>query len=130
MLKIWKKNIQTLVDFIKKIYKLGEIMTIINTTDETFQKEVIESEKITIVDMWAPWCSPCTAMAPVLSEIAEEMKEIKICKHNIDSEPNCPSRYNVRSIPTLLLFSNKELKDQKVGFTNKENIKSWIKNNL
>ena len=57
-------------------------MTIINTTDETFQKEVIESEKITIVDMWAPWCSPCTAMAPVLSEIAEEMKEIKICKHN------------------------------------------------
>ena len=105
-------------------------MTIINTTDETFQKEVIESEKITIVDMWAPWCSPCKAMDPVLSEIAEEMKEIKICKHNIDSEPNYPSRYNVRSIPTLLLFSNKELKDQKVGFTNKENIKSWIKNNL
>ena len=109
---------------------LDEIVTIINITDETFQKEVIDSEKVTVVDMWAPWCSPCKTMGLILSEIAEQMKEVKICIHNIDSEPNFPSRYNIRSIPTLLLFFNKELKDQKVGFTNKEDIKSWIKKNL
>jgi|ETNmetMinimDraft_20_1059909.scaffolds.fasta_scaffold263175_2 thioredoxin 1 len=105
-------------------------MPIINTTDETFQKEVIESEKVTIVDMWAPWCSPCKAISLILSEIAEEMKEVKICKHNIDSDPNFPTKYNIRSIPTLLLFSNKELKDTKVGLTNKKDIKSFIKKNL
>ena len=106
-------------------------MAIIHTTDETFQKEVIDSKKITVVDFWASWCGPCKAMSPILSELAEEMKDkVKICKHNIDSEPNQASRYNVRSIPTLLLFSMKELKSSKIGLTNKENIKSWIQSNL
>ena len=73
---------------------------------------------------------PCKQIGPILEEISSEMSEIVIAKHNIDNEPNTPTKYGVRGIPTMLLFSGGELKATKVGATTKSNIVSWIKENI
>ena len=93
-------------------------MAIINTSDESFEKDVLKSQKPVLCDFWASWCSPCLSLAPILESIAEEMKDqIVIAKQNIDEFPNMPSRYGVKSIPTLLLFKNGELAGTQVGVT-------------
>ncbi|OUV60652.1 MAG: thioredoxin [Candidatus Pelagibacter sp. TMED128] len=100
-------------------------------TDESFDNEVIKSSKPTVVDFWAEWCGPCKQIGPVLEEISDEMKdEVIIAKHNIDQEPNTPTKYGIKGIPTMLLFKGGELKATKVGATTKSNIVSWIKENI
>ena len=100
-------------------------------TDESFDSDVIKSDKPIIVDFWAEWCGPCKQIGPVLEEISNEMKDqIIIAKHNIDQEPNMPTKYGIKGIPTMLLFKNGELKSTKVGATTKSNIVSWIKENI
>ena len=100
-------------------------------TDESFETDVIKSDKPTVVDFWAEWCGPCKQIGPVLEEISDEMKDlVVIAKHNIDNEPNTPTKYGVRGIPTMLLFKSGELKATKVGATTKSNIVSWIKENI
>ena len=102
-----------------------------NVTDDSFDTEVIKSTKPILVDFWAEWCGPCKQIAPVLEKISEDMKDqIMVAKHNIDSEPNTPTKYGVRGIPTMLLFKNGELKATKVGATTESNIVSWIKENI
>ena len=106
-------------------------MATINTTDENFDTQVLKSEKMTLVDFWAEWCAPCKQVGPILEEISEEMKDqIIIAKHDIDSQPNMPTKYGVRGIPTMLLFKGGELVSTKVGATPKSNIISWIKENI
>ena len=106
-------------------------MTTIKTTDESFEKEVLKNPKPIIIDMWATWCGPCLQLSPLLEEISDEMKDqIVIGKHNIDEQPNMPTKYGVRGIPTMLLFKGGELKATKVGATTKSNIVSWIKENI
>ena len=106
-------------------------MTTVNITDENFDTEVLESDKPIVVDFWAEWCGPCKQIGPTLEEISNEMvNEIIIAKHNIDNEPNTPTKYGVRGIPTMLLFKGGELKSTKVGATTKSNIVSWIKENI
>jgi len=106
-------------------------MTTVSVTDESFDSEILKSEKPVVVDFWAEWCGPCKQIAPVLEEISDEMaSEVIIAKHNIDSEPNTPSKYGVRGIPTMLLFKGGELKATKVGATPKSDIVSWIKENI
>ena len=100
------------------------------TTDENFEKEVLKSDKTTLVDFWAEWCGPCKQLSPILEEISNEMSEVIFAKHNIDDQPNMPSKYGVRGIPTMLIFKGGELKSTKVGVTTKSNIVSWLKENL
>ena len=102
-----------------------------SVTDGSFETDVIKSEKPTVVDFWAEWCGPCKQIGPALEEISEEMKDqVIIAKHNIDQEPNTPTKYGIKSIPTMLLFKGGELKATKVGATTKSNIVSWIKENI
>ena len=106
-------------------------MPIITSTDENFEKDVLKNKKPVLMDFWASWCSPCRSLSKILEEIAEEMKDqIVIAKHNIDDHPNQPSRYGVRSIPTMILFKNGELAGTKVGVTTKSNILDFIKKNI
>ena len=105
-------------------------MATITLTDETFKK-LISENKLVLIDFWASWCSPCKQIGPILEEISEEMSgEVIIAKHNIDNEPNTPTKYGIRGIPTMLLFKSGELKATKVGATTKSNIVSWIKENI
>ena len=106
-------------------------MSLINVTDEEFQSTIIEGEGLCLVDFWAEWCGPCKMVGPILEEISDEMaNDVSIAKHNIDEEPNTPTKYGVRGIPTMLLFKDGELKSTKVGATPKSDIVSWIKENI
>jgi|TARA_Y100001970_G_scaffold4314_1_gene4997 thioredoxin 1 len=106
-------------------------MTTLKVTDENFEAEVIKASKPVIVDFWAEWCGPCKMIGPILEEISDEMSDqITIAKHNIDENPNRPTQYGIRGIPTMLLFKDGELKANKVGATTKSNIVSWIKENI
>ena len=100
-------------------------------TDESFETDVIKASKPTVVDFWAEWCGPCKQIEPVLEEISNEMKDqIVVAKHNIDQEPNTPTKYLIKGIPTMLLFNNGELKATKVVATTKSDIIKWIKENI
>ena len=100
-------------------------------TDESFETDVVKASLPTVVDFWAEWCGPCKQIGPILEEISDEMKDkVVIAKHNIDEEPNTPTKYGVRGIPTMLLFKDGQLKATKVGATTKSNIVSWIKENI
>ena len=86
-------------------------MATVSVTDENFDTEVLKSSKPIVVDFWAEWCGPCKQIGPTLEEISDEMKDqVIIAKHNIDNEPNTPTKYGVRGIPTMLLFKDGELK--------------------
>ena len=100
-------------------------------TDNSFESDVIKSDKPIVVDFWAEWCGPCKQIGPALEEISDEMSDkVIIAKHNIDQEPNTPTKYGIRGIPTMLFFKDGELKATKVGATTKSNILEWIKENI
>ena len=104
-------------------------MPTIKSTDSTFES-IIKKNKIVLWDGWAKWCAPCLSLSPILEEISNEMTNVVVAKHNIDEEPNTPTKYGVRGIPTMLLFKGGELKATKVGATTKSNIVSWIQENI
>jgi len=99
----------------------------IDITDQNFEEKVLKNSKLTLVDFWAEWCGPCKALGPVIDELAEEIKDVDFCKCNIDKNPETPSKYAVRSIPTLILFNKGEVVDTKVGAVSKEVLRGWIK---
>jgi thioredoxin 1 len=100
---------------------------IIEVTDQNFEQEVLKSEVPVIVDFWAEWCGPCKAFAPTLDKLEADLgSAIKIAKCNIDNSPNTPSQYNVRSIPTLMIFNKGVLLDTKVGSLTLDGLKEWI----
>ena len=86
-----------------------------DVTDADFQAEVIENEKAVLVDFWAPWCGPCRVIAPSLEEIAGERDDLRIVKLNVDDNQATAARYDVMSIPTLILFKNGEPAHKIVG---------------
>jgi thioredoxin 1 len=90
--------------------------TVSDVTDNSFQAEVIESDKPVLVDFWAPWCGPCRRVSPIVEEIAAEKGEaLKVVKLNIDENQQTAVKFNVMSIPTLMLFKNGELKKTVIG---------------
>ena len=111
--------------------KYKSVMATVSVTDESFENDVLKSEKPIVVDFWAEWCGPCKQIGPTLEEISDEMSsDVIIAKHNIDNEPNTPTKYGIRGIPTMLLFKSGELKATKVGASTKSNIVEWIKENI
>jgi thioredoxin len=90
-------------------------------TDQNFEEEVLKSEKPVLVDFWAEWCGPCRMMAPAVESVAADYAgRAKVGKLNVDENPSAAGRYNIRSIPTLLLFKNGQIQDQLVGAKTKD----------
>ena len=104
-----------------------------NVTDSDFQSEVIDASKNqpVMVDFWAEWCRPCHMLAPTVAEIANDFTgKLKVVKLNVDENVNSPGRYNVRGIPTLLIFKGGEVADQIVGAVSKEHIQKILERHL
>jgi thioredoxin 1 len=98
-----------------------------DVSDATFTKEVLESSTPALVDFWAPWCGPCRMVAPIVEELASEYEgKVKFFKLNTDENPQTAMRYNVRSIPTLLIFKGGEPVGQIVGFRPKSDLKKRL----
>lgn len=96
-------------------------------SDANFQSEVIDSGKITIVDLWAEWCGPCKMMNPIIEELSAEYEgRAVIGKLNVDDNPNIPTSYSVRGIPTFLIFKDGELKDKVTGAQTKKVLQDKI----
>ncbi len=105
--------------------------SIVYLTDESFEAEVLKSEKPVLVDYWAEWCGPCKMIAPILDEIAREYEgRLKIAKLNIDDNPGIPPKYGIRGIPTLMLFKGGNVEAMKVGAVTKSVLTAFIDSNL
>ena len=90
-------------------------MAVIRLTKENFQAEVMQADKPVLIDFYADWCGPCQMVSPIVDEIAGERSDIKVCKVNVDEQPELAGEFGVMSIPTLLLFENGKLIRQAVG---------------
>lgn len=103
---------------------------IIDITNENFENEVVRSEIPVLVDFWAEWCGPCRMIAPIVHEIAEHRSDIKVCKVNVDNNPQLCNQFGIDSIPTLLLFKNGEVSAKSIGYSNKAVLESFIDKNI
>jgi thioredoxin 1 len=102
-------------------------MSIVHITEDTFESEVLKSPTPVLVDFWAEWCGPCKMIAPVLDQLSAEYQgRLRIAKVDVDSNQATAMRYNVRSIPTLLLFRNGAVEAQQVGMTSKDNLRKLL----
>ena len=104
---------------------------VLHIGDADFQQEVLQSSIPVLVDFWATWCGPCQALAPTLDEIADDYQgKIKVVKIDIDQNPESAAQYNVRSIPTLLIFKNGNVEDSKIGLQSKSQLAAFIDSTL
>ena len=102
----------------------ADVLTI---TDDNFQTEVLASDTPVLVDFWAAWCGPCRQIAPAVEELARQYKgKIKVGKMDIDAHQNVPQKYNIMSIPTLILFKNGQIADQVVGAVPKSKLEAVV----
>ncbi len=104
---------------------------IVHVTDDSFEKEVLQSKSPVLVDYWAEWCGPCKAIAPILSEIAEEYDgRLKIAKLDVEHNPETPPKYSIRGIPTLILFKDGNVEATKIGSLSHSQLSAFLDSNL
>ena len=102
-----------------------------HVTDDTFEPEVLKSQVPVLVDYWAEWCGPCKAIAPVLEEVAKEYSgKLKVAKVDVDANTEIPKKYNIRGIPTLMLFKNGNMEAMKVGAMSKSQLTAFLDSNI
>jgi thioredoxin 1 len=102
-----------------------------HVTDANFEQEVMQSAEPVLVDFWAPWCAPCRMIAPVVDELADEYAgRLKVVKVNVDDNPQAPSRFGVRGIPTLLVIRGGQVKEQIVGAVPKRQLEKALEQAL
>ena len=105
--------------------------SIVHVTDASFENDVLKSDKPVLVDFWAAWCGPCKMIAPLLDQVATEMGDrVKICKVDVDANKDTPANFNVRGIPTLIMFKNGAIAATKVGALSKNELVSFIQGAL
>jgi len=110
---------------------MADSKNVLEATDNQFQNQVLESDKLALVDFWAEWCGPCRQLAPTIDKIADNFEgKVKVLKMNVDENPNTPTRYSVRGIPTLIFFKNGEAIDQLVGNQTEESIQQLIEKHM
>ena len=109
---------------------VNETLTL-QVTENTFEQDVIYNSNPVLVDFWADWCAPCHMIAPVLEEISDEYQgRLRVAKLNVDENPAIQERFGIRSIPTLMLFKDGELKEKVVGVQSKSQLNSLINRHM
>ena len=101
-------------------------MKVLHINKDNFHKEVLNSEKPVLLDFFASWCGPCRMVGPILDEIAEEREDIKVCKVDIDEQPELASRFRIMSVPTLMVLKEGNIVDQSVGAKPKHQILAMV----
>ena len=104
---------------------------IIHVTDSSFETDVLKNSTPVLLDFWAEWCGPCKMIAPILDQIATEYAgKVVIAKMNVDENPKTPMKFNVRGIPTLILFKNGQAEGQKIGAVRRTDVAAFLDSNL
>lgn len=102
-------------------------MAALHITKENFNEEVLNAKEPVLVDFWASWCGPCQMLAPIVEQLADEVTDAKICKVNVDDQPELAAQFNVMSIPTLLVFKDGKIANKSVGVIPKPQILKLIR---
>lgn len=101
-------------------------MKVLHINKENFHKEVLNSDRPVLLDFFASWCGPCRMVGPILDEIAEEREDIKVCKVDIDEQPELASRYRIMSVPTLMVLKDGQVMEQSIGAKPKHQILAMV----